>query len=98
MLEMILVSIQVALLTIVVYCAIVGFVFLIVYIKRLYCQFDVVCPYSGTCSACLFGIASNFIGCPEKPLTNFSRVSDRENNEKAYMDKIRLDKGIEGGL
>lgn len=35
MLEMILVSIQVALLTIVVYCAIVGFVFLIVYIKRL---------------------------------------------------------------
>lgn len=63
-----------------------------------HCQFDVVCPHSGTCSACLFGIASDFIGCPEKPLTNFSRVSARENNEKAYMDKIRLDKGIEGGL
>ena len=44
-----------------------------------HCQFDVVCPYSGTCSACLFGITSDFIGCPEKPLTNFSRVSDREN-------------------
>lgn len=63
-----------------------------------HCQFDVVCLYSGTCSACLFGIASDFIGCPEKPMTNFSRVSDRENIEKAYMDKIRLDKGIEGGL
>lgn len=63
-----------------------------------HCQFDPVCPHSGTCSACLFGIASDFIGCPEKPLTNFSRVSDRENNEKAYRDKIRLDKGIEGGL
>lgn len=63
-----------------------------------HCQFDPICPYSGTCSACLFGIASDFIGCPEKPLTNFSRVSARENNEKAYMDKIRLDKGIEGGL
>lgn len=63
-----------------------------------HCQFDVVCPYTGTCSACLFGIASDFIGCPEKPMTNFSRVSARENIEKAYMDKIRLDKGIEGGL
>lgn len=63
-----------------------------------HCQFDTVCPFSETCAACLFGIASDFIGCPEKPLTNFSRVSAHGNIEKAYMDKIRLDKDIKRGL
>lgn len=63
-----------------------------------HCQFDAVCPYSGTCSFCLYGIASDFIGCPEKPLTNFSRASAHESTENGCMDKIRLDKDIEGGL
>ena len=38
-----------------------------------HCQFEPVCPFSESCGGCLYGMPSDFIFCPEKPLSNFER-------------------------
>lgn len=63
-----------------------------------HCQFDTVCPYSGTCAGCLFGMASDFIGCPEKPLVNFSRKNQHVEVQSGCMGKIKLGKANFGEL
>lgn len=38
-----------------------------------HCSYEFVCPYACTCSLCLYGMPSDFIACPHKPFTNFTR-------------------------
>lgn len=46
-----------------------------------HCQFDAVCPFSDSCVSCLYGMASDFVYCPEKPLSNFEREKPLERVE-----------------